>query len=141
MGCPLRDLYGLRFPRLYGWTRDSGDPTMKALPADLERDPQRVPAPLGLYAVKRWVNAYRSGDYIGRFLWRTDQCDYRWDPRETSADGAVRKEFCIGAGAHTHYWDHTAVETIARELNSLLEHPSGGSPPAPPTRPQDVVTA
>ena len=139
MGCPLRDLYGLRFPRLYGWTRDSGDAVMAPLPCDLDRDPQRVPAPLGLYAVKRWINAYRSGDYIGRFLWRTDQCDYRWDPGKTSADGAVRREFCIGAGAHTHYWDHTAVETIARELNGLLEHPSGGSPPTA-TRPQDVVT-
>jgi hypothetical protein len=141
MGCPLRDLYGLRFPRLYGWTRDSGDPVMQPLPCDLEREPQRVPAPLRLYGVKRWINVYRSGDYIGRFLWRTDQCDYRWDPRKTSADGAVRREFCIGAGAHTHYWDHTAVETIARELNSLLEHPSGGSPPAATSHPQNVVTA
>jgi len=143
MGCPLRDLYGLRFPRLYGWTRDSGDALLKPLPSDLKREPERVPAPLGLYAVKRWINAYRSGDYIGRFLWRTDDCHYRWDPdpEKTSADGAERREFCIGAGAHTHYWDHTAVETIARELNTLLEHPAGGSPPALPTRPQNVVTA
>jgi hypothetical protein len=143
MGCPLRDLYGLRFPRLYSWTRDSGNPVMKELPSDLERDPQRVPAPLDLYAVKRWVNAYRSGDYIGRFLWRTDECNYRWDPNpeKTSTDGAVRREFCIGAGAHTHYWDHTAVETIARELNSLLDHPVGPPPAPPPPRPQDVVTA
>jgi hypothetical protein len=136
MGCPLRDLYGLRFPRLYGWTRDSGNAVMQPLPCDLEDDPQRVPAPRGLYAVKRWINAYRSGDYIGRSLWRTEGCGYRWDPGTESKDGPVpvRREFCIGAGAHTHYWDHTAVQTIARELNSLLE-------PSEKSRPQDTVTA
>jgi hypothetical protein len=135
MGCPLRDLYGLRFPRLYGWTRESETSNLNELPSDLERQPPRLPNPTDLYAVKHWINAYRSGDYIGRFLWRTDQCDYRWKPGQESTDGAgqVRREFCIGAGAHTHYWDHTAVETIARELNSLLE-------PSAKPRPKDAVT-
>ena len=25
-----------------------------------------------------------------------------------SSDGGARREFCLGAGAHTHYWDRTA---------------------------------
>jgi hypothetical protein len=121
MGCPLRDLYGLRFPRLYGWTRHSDQAAMAAPspPPDLLRNPQRGPQPSDLVAVKQWVNAYRSGDYIGRFLWRNDACSYAWDPNAVSADGVEREEFCIGAGAHTHYWDHTAP-TIARRLNQLL---------------------
>jgi len=119
MGCPLRDLYGLRFPRLYGWTRDSGDPVMKPLPADLERDPQRAPAPLGLYAVKHWVNAYRSGDYIGRYLWRRTDDRNTWDVTTVMENSPKSLEFCIGAGSHTHYWDVTAP-AIAYRLDALI---------------------
>ena len=87
MGCPLRDLYALRFPRLYHWAAS--------------------PDPAGL-GVRQWTNAYRSGDYIGRSLW----------PHE-HADDASRVEFCIGAGAHTHYWDGTAP-MIADALDRLI---------------------
>jgi hypothetical protein len=87
MGCPLRDLYARRFPRLYHWA---------AAPD---------PKPLG---VRQWTNAYRSGDYIGRSLWP-----------DAPADQGERVEFCIGAGAHTHYWDKTAP-MIAETLDRLI---------------------
>ena len=77
-----------------------------------------------------WVNAFRSGDYVGRHLWRTDICDYLWAPDKVgypvngptqwvSTDGKLRIEFCIGAGAHTHYWDVTAP-MIAEETDRLI---------------------
>ncbi len=80
--------------------------------------------------MKQWVNAFRSGDYVGRNLWRTDACSYLWfgdalvqpgpPPKESfSTDAHSRLEFCIGAGAHTHYWDETAP-MIAQELNRLI---------------------
>jgi hypothetical protein len=86
----------------------------------------------------RWVNAYRSGDYVGRAIWRhaVDGCD--WLYRAAPFDAATRfvgdvppvtyvsedahrsrRELCIGAGAHTHYWDATA-KAIAVELDLLL---------------------
>ena len=87
MGCPLRDLYAARFPHLYRWA---------AAPD---------PAALG---VRQWINAYRSGDYIGRSLWP-----------DLRAGDATRTESCIGAGAHTHYWDKTAP-MIAETLDRLI---------------------
>ena len=42
------------------------------------------------------------------------------DPVTKISDAnGTRVEFCIGAGAHTHYWDDTAPD-IAEELNILL---------------------
>jgi len=134
MGSPLRQLYGLRFPHLYRWARHEVQdrwtdpataigPTTAPNPADLD--------------VTEWVNAYRSGDYVGRGLWRPDACDfaYRAEPaaleqpwridhplpvvESRTADPVNRREFCIGAGAHTHYWDRYAPE-IARELDALI---------------------
>ena len=57
MGCPLRQLYRLRFPDLYRWV-DATD-----------RRSAPIPKKLG---VTRWVNVYRSGDYVGRSLWTPD---------------------------------------------------------------------
>jgi hypothetical protein len=134
MGCPLRQLYGLRFPFLYGWARHHDQSAMpKWIKGDLAAGRHPDPAQLGAgKGVALWVNAYRSGDYIGRHLWRTDLCDYLWngdasgssetDPMPfRSTDRQVRMEFCIGAGAHTHYWDRTAP-MIARELDRLIAH-------------------
>ena len=56
MGCPLRQLYSLRFPHLYGWARHAG-----AAWAGGEPLPSEINVDL-------WVNAYRSGDYVGRYL-------------------------------------------------------------------------
>jgi len=93
--------------------------------------PRLAPDPDEL-GVKLWVNAFRSGDYVGRHLWRTDPCEYLWwahvggcsgpPPQEYhSTDGPPpsRIEFCIGAGAHTHYWDETG-QLITLELDRLI---------------------
>jgi hypothetical protein len=86
MGSPLRQLYGQRFPYLYDYGHAGADPNT-----------------LG---VKKWVNYYRAGDYIGRGLW-------------ISGTDGRRQDRCIGPGAHTHYWDHTAID-VARELDALI---------------------
>jgi len=129
MGCPLRQLYGLRFPHLYHWARHGDQKGMEIWePRDIPEN--RLPNPGDLLGVRLWVNCYRSGDYIGRFLWRTDSCGYLWTgdcgghpPADStpnnSSDGIQRLEFCIGAGAHTHYWDSTA-RIVAKELDRLI---------------------
>jgi hypothetical protein len=142
MGCPLHQLYGLRFPHLYGWARsDAPDETLEpgTLP-DIGKDDAPRPQHLG---VERWINAYRSGDYVGRYLWRGGGKGYEWDPtpgsfihesykedwdppagkpEKVSADAAGQRiECCIGPGAHTHYWDHTAplvAEVLDRMINN-----------------------
>jgi hypothetical protein len=131
MGCPLRQLYGLRFPYLYQWARHQNTaPMPKWVHNDLaifSPLPEPNPGDLG---VRQWVNAFRSGDYVGRNLWRTDACSYLWfgdalvqlgpPPKENyTTDKHSRIEFCIGAGAHTHYWDETAP-MIAQELDRLI---------------------
>jgi hypothetical protein len=131
MGSPLRQLYGLRFPYLYGWARHQNKAPMAAYQVNdlVAFIPLPAPDPADL-GIVRWVNAFRSGDYVGRHLWRTDECSYLWsfdarmpavNPPEASfsTDNKARKEFCIGAGAHTHYWDDTAP-MIARELDTLI---------------------
>lgn len=156
-GSPLRQLYSEWFPHLFGWVRgETGDGVSRPLPA-VPREPwmllprvedgHRVhapPIPDGAapdpYAmgVTRWVNAYRSGDYVGRAHWRhaVDGCD--WTYRSAPTDAATRfvgdtppityvsedahrsrRELCIGAGGHTHYWDATA-KAIAVELDLLV---------------------
>ncbi|MDQ3949059.1 MAG: hypothetical protein M3282_01815 [Gemmatimonadota bacterium] len=157
MASPLRQLYSEWFPHLFGWVRgETGDGVSRPLPA-VPREPwmllprledgHRVHAPAipdgaapDPYAmgVMRWVNAYRSGDYVGRAHWRhaVDGCD--WMYRCAPADAATRfvgdvppityvsedahrsrRELCIGAGVHTHYWDATA-KAIAVELDLLV---------------------
>jgi anti-sigma-K factor RskA len=157
MGSPLRQLYSEWFPHLFGWVRgERGDGVSRPLPA-VPREPwmllprledgHRVhapPIPDGAapdpYAmgVTRWVNAYRSGDYVGRAQWRhaVDECDsiYRSAPIDAatrfvgdtppimyvSEDAhRSRRELCIGGGGHTHYWDATA-KAIAVELDLLV---------------------
>ena len=86
MGCPLRQLYSERFPQLYDW---AGRPE----PSDLR--------------VHRWVNAYRTGDYVGRALW------------EPAAPPGNAEDVCIGGGAHTHYWDGTS-DAIGARLDALV---------------------
>lgn len=109
LGCPLRQLYSLRFPYLYGWvspesfgTRKTG-PDVSALGVDL------------------WLNGYRSGDYVGRYLWSSigDQALYEPRAAEIPAESGARSEFCLGAGAHTHYWDNTGFAT-AVALDGLI---------------------
>ena len=134
MGSPLRQLYGLRFPHLYQWARhqvpgpwsNEGEP----IAADTGPDPAELDLAL-------WVNAYRSADYIGRYLWRPEECHFAFrtsamqndHPWQAGAFDAIvsrsqppldnRREFCIGAGAHQHYWDGTAPQ-VALQLDALI---------------------
>ncbi len=68
--------------------------------------------------VRQWVNAYRSGDYVGRYLWHPDRGERLWSTSVMHVD-RDKREFCLGAGAHTHYWDASAGE-IALELDRLV---------------------
>ncbi len=117
MGSPLRQLYSFAFPNLYNWVYNHEDET------DNHSHPN--PDPERLLKVKQWVNAYRSGDYIGRDLWHKPEDDDRWSKVDLDNNLNVlniqenRREFCIGAGGHTHYWDETASE-IAHELDRLI---------------------
>lgn len=109
VGSPLRQLYSRRFPHLYDWA---------AAPAIAE------------IGAERWANAYFSGDYVGRYLWRGDGDARNWNPvqsawRPWTADPAVdqyadgRTELCLGAGAHTHYFDGESP-LVARTVDALL---------------------
>jgi hypothetical protein len=107
MGCPLRQLYRLRFPDLYRWV-DPADPATGTGP-----DPETL-------GVTRWVNVYRSGDYVGRSLWTPESDPDLFTPSaKPRTIDAIRSENCIGAGAHTHYWDETAP-MVAAELDRLI---------------------
>jgi hypothetical protein len=161
MGAPLRQLYAACFPHLYAWV--GGRPqgwdafALPKAPSRSERplfesrdddghvvrdeiDHDAVPDPWELGATK-WVNAYRSGDYVGRALWRTPERSswlYRrvpnrentlWQTECPDQPPAVlvsedatrsRRELCIGAGAHTHYWNATAPQ-VALEIDLLVE--------------------
>ncbi len=126
MGCPLRQLYALRFPHLYGWITPTGAPGWD----DTGTTPP-TPSPSSLLGVTRWVNAYRSGDYVGRAIWAApDHEGQLYAPGIRVAGvpaGGVPagtfapavEEYCIGAGAHTHYWDETAT-AIAAQLDRLI---------------------
>jgi hypothetical protein len=106
MGSPLRQLYSLRFPHHYAWA-GQGD----------EQKPLRMPDPQAL-RVTKWVNVYRSADYVGRYLWRDDTGDERWGFARHEP-GPTQCEWCLGGGAHNHYWDENAPE-VAEELDKLI---------------------
>ena len=76
--------------------------------------------------VTHWVNAYRAGDYVGRALWTPQDDPQSFAVAATAPDGAVaarraagRTEFCLGAGAHTHYFSNDAV-ALAAEIDRLV---------------------
>ena len=127
MGSPLRQLLNRFFPFLYDWVRSTPDNGLTHLPACAASTPPPTigalalpdPAELG---VTKWVNVYRSGDYVGRSLWLDEWYTHTISSNPTQAhrasDGS-REEACIGAGAHTHYWDDTAPD-VAEVLDSLI---------------------
>lgn len=127
MGSPLRQLYGLRFPHFYAWARHL-DPAAEAAASAFDIPPGRLPDP-SLFKAKTWVNVYRSGDYVGRHLWRIDvdlssvmlPGPASESPRKHVSidDKGLRREYCVGAGAHTHYWDGTAP-LVAEALDDLI---------------------
>ena len=110
MGCPLRQLYSLRFPHQYAWAGHNNSvwPGTEPNPTDL--------------GVAQWVNVYRSGDYVGRYLWHPDSGGNPWQKdvyQESGTPLSPRRELCIGSGEHTHYWDATAPK-IGKELDRLI---------------------
>lgn len=115
MGCPLRQLYGWRFPHMYRWARHEDDANWAGEPYVIPNGQLPAPHELGITA---WINGYRSGDYVGRYLWRSPKLAHEWDLQPSEDLDGERREFCIGTGAHTHYFDDTAPE-IAREVDRI----------------------
>jgi hypothetical protein len=114
VGSPLRDLYASHFPLLYRW-----------MGSDAASFATAEPRASDIGAVE-WVNACRSGDYVGRFLWTPPGHGY--PIARLGANGKVeadragdRTEFCLGAGAHTHYFSNDAV-ALAVEIDRLIEN-------------------
>ena len=112
VGSPLRDVYAERFPLLYRWmgSRAAGSGAAGPKASDI--------------GAVEWVNAYRSGDYVGRSIWRPPGEAYRIavvgpDGRVEADRAGDRTEFCLGAGAHTHYFSNDAV-ALAVEVDRLV---------------------
>jgi hypothetical protein len=107
MGSPLAQLYSSRFPDLYSW--------------DPEADPR-----VNHRSVEAWWNAYRSGDYVGRMLFRTEKthkadCFMPGLDFFQTKDGVRSpiRETCVGPGAHTQYWNESAPDVI-RGLDRII---------------------
>ncbi len=130
MGSPLKQLYAQRFPATYGWACNqlggAGIQTTE------------------FQGVEMWWNAYRSGDYVGRYLWRTDaDCfvPYAFDPAlsiyppSNEDDFPTIREYCLSPGAHTQYWNETAPE-VMRDLDRLVGNSGrpADSTPAQPSK-------
>ncbi|MCI0637994.1 MAG: hypothetical protein L0Y72_23530 [Gemmataceae bacterium] len=115
VGSPLRQLYGWRLPHLYDWAYHYDEPP-EVEPLQIPKGRAPDPGQLGL---ARWLNAYRSGDYIGRYLWRSDLFDEHWDSSLKSTNEYCG-EGCIGAGAHNRYLEETLAQTIGKQLDDLI---------------------
>jgi hypothetical protein len=123
MGSPLRQLLSRFFPHLYWWVSDVPDNSREPLGMAVD-PPIKIRSCLPRsdeMNVTHWSNAYRSGDYIGRWLWtgqwlvrNTSNCTV--DGPAVARPGAPLKcdEMCIGLGAHTHYWDRSAPGVASR---------------------------
>jgi hypothetical protein len=105
LGCPLHQLYARRFPHLYCWVA-RGDLGAESTTPDRAE----------LRGVSQWVNLYRSGDYIGRALWRGEGPD----AYDTAPTRPAHTEACLGPGAHTHYLDPTS-SAVAKQLDRLID--------------------
>jgi hypothetical protein len=113
VGSPLRDLYAEHFPLLYRWMGSNAAGFATAAPSASD------------IGAGEWVNAFRSGDYVGRRLWTPAGRAYRAalvgpDGRVEAERAGDRTEFCLGAGAHTHYFSNDAV-ALAVEIDRLIE--------------------
>jgi hypothetical protein len=134
LGCPLRQLYAARFPSLYGWILAAHETGNGPRASDI--------------GVERWANAFTSGDYVGRWLWsspraaadalgrpmvdtvnppsfgRTDAYS-TFDPMPPDVHPfatARELEVCLGAGAHTHYFEPDQAN-VAWLIDHLLASP------------------
>lgn len=122
VGSPLRQLYALRFPALYPWMMER----VQHAAGTEWTGPQ--PHELGL---QHWSNLWGSGDYVGRWLWAARDAT-RPAPLQVDAaryDGALQqgrdgmgrawRDRCIGADAHTHYFE-LEQRLVAEELLALV---------------------
>lgn len=128
-GCPLRQLYAARFPTLYRWV--------------LRKDGVFCGPRAEDIGVRQWLNAFTSGDYVGRWLWSRDgpnddllghplaevlhpgalgrasvyDAFAPTPPDGGELDAASEAETCLGVGAHTHYF-----EPDQREVAWLVDY-------------------
>jgi len=78
-------------------------------------------------ALVQWINAYRAGDYVGRSIWTAQTEPTMLRVATVTGDALVavqqdrgRTEFCLGAGAHTHYFDNDAI-ALAIAIDGLVQ--------------------
>ena len=95
--------------------------------------------------MRQWLNAYTSGDYVGRWLWSRDgpnddllghpladvlhpgalgrasvyDAFAPTPPNGSELDVAAEAETCLGVGAHTHYFEPDQQE-VAWLIDYLL---------------------
>ena len=130
MGCPLRQLLNRFFPHLYWWVSDVPNNSLAAIGNPVGPDIPTLQIPTlprtDEMNVTHGSNAYRTGDYVGRWLWvgqwlNRNKTGDTTQPPDVAIAGPLQSctEMCIGLGAHTHYWDRTAPEIAAR-LDQLI---------------------
>ncbi len=106
MGSPQVQLYHARFPDLYYWDRTT--------------DPRTTHRGL-----ESWWNLYRSGDYVGRMIFRDPKDKSNFLPEvdfvmNCNGKQIPIRETCLGPGAHTHYWDKSAPVTVVRKFDRMI---------------------
>jgi hypothetical protein len=135
MGNPLRQLYSVGFPHLYEWVINYNDPDENGHNDYDENGLGDKPKPEDL-GLEQWVNTYNSADYVGRYLWRKSKSEANEkklareeklfkpsssvEDKDNISEKGKYREFCLGAGAHTHYWNATA-NRVADEINRLID--------------------
>lgn len=135
MGNPLRQLYSIGFPHLYEWVINYNDPDENGHNDYDENGLGDKPKPEDL-GLEQWVNTYNSGDYVGRYLWRKSKSEVNEkklareeklfkpsssvEDKDNISEKGKYREFCLGAGAHTHYWNAT-TNRVADEINRLID--------------------
>jgi hypothetical protein len=127
-GNPIRQLLNRFFPHLYWWVNAEPDNSIAPLPSavsDVKQVDFAQTPTLDQVHLRSWVNAYRSGDFVGRSVWLNN-----WYRRSDPAGNSPAKshafstvaggtELCIGAGGHNDYWNRSAPD-IAVQLNQLI---------------------
>jgi hypothetical protein len=135
MGSPLKQLYAAAFPYYYDWIDTPRPPYAPpaCLPPAIHS--QAPPVTSKLFCVDFWSNAYRSSDYVGRYLWLGEDYENLWDAGKPQHEDnpSTRRQFCAGAGAHTHYWDSNGA-SIAAEIGKLIGPGRAANPLPPPRR-------
>ena len=135
MGNPLRQLYSVGFPHLYEWVINYNEPDKNGHNDYDENGLGDKPKPEDL-GLEQWVNTYNSADYVGRYLWRKSKSEVNekkrareeklfkpsssLEDKDNISEKGKYREFCLGAGAHTRYWNAT-INRVADEINRLID--------------------